>query len=296
LLFGHSQLFNFIILYFVNKRAKKSVPLIWEANAIWGIHKVRSVKGYIVNRLNKYIQKKVFFLADHIISQTDASKNFICDFYKVPSEKVLIIKNAINPEPPLLKRSGVTRQYSKFVKVLCVGLFDEMNGIPFLLDFLKSHQYSKIQFFFIGDGKFSRHVEELANGGLCTYFGSLPHQQMLTEYEYYDYLIVPRLKQKEAELFIPTKLIEAMYYGLIPICSKVNAMEEIVQDGATGFLFEPGNQDSLHNVLKKITTLPRSEREKISSRAITRIISDYNWADNYVKINELYEDCQSDPR
>lgn len=292
ILFGHSQLINFAILYYLNQKIKVKVPLIWEANAIWGIHSINGLLGFLVNQFNKYFQKRVFILADHIVAQTEASKHFINRVFKIPLEKILIVENAINIKLAPPTKTDFPKRYR--VKILCTGLFDEMNGIPFLIEFLNKHQFEAIQFFFIGDGKYRSVVEDLAKKGLCTYLGSIPYQQMLYEYSNYDFIIIPRLAQKEAELFIPTKLIEAMYYGLIPICSKVKAMEEVVQEDITGFLFEPSNSDSLKVVLDTVMKLTLSRREEISKGATNRVLSDFNWEKNHEQLNIIYRSSNDD--
>ncbi len=59
---------------------------------------------------------------------------------------------------------------------------------------------------------------------------------------------------KKARIFVlpsvwyegfPTVLLEAMSYGLPVICSRIGGLPEIVEDGKTGLLYEPGNADEL---------------------------------------------------
>ena len=289
LLFGHSQLFNFAVLYYVNKKLKNKIPLIWEANVIWGIHKVRGLKGNIVNRFNKFLQKRVFDLADHLVVQTVRSQEFISTFYKISPVKIAIIRNAINTSDVLSARLTFPIRKLNYSRVLCLGLFDEMNGIPFLIRFIKEHKVSDFQFYFIGEGKYRPQVEALASNGLCYYLGSMPYTQMQLEYVNYDFIIIPRLAQLEADLFIPTKLIEAMYHGLIPLCSRVKSIEDIVHNDVTGFLFEPEDPGSLLSLLEKVNRLAKPVLEEISQRAMEQIVANYNWQSNHIQLNGLYE-------
>ena len=47
-------------------------------------------------------------------------------------------------------------------------------------------------------------------------------------------------------------LIEAMACGCIPVVTAIPSFKKITNDGAVGFLFEPGNADDLYNALLKI--------------------------------------------
>lgn len=55
------------------------------------------------------------------------------------------------------------------------------------------------------------------------------------------YLVVPSVCYEN----FPLKVVEAFASGLPVIASRLGAMAELVGDGSTGLLFEPGNADDL---------------------------------------------------
>ena len=55
-------------------------------------------------------------------------------------------------------------------------------------------------------------------------------------------------------------IIEAMNRGLPVIASNIGAIPELIKDGYNGFLFEPGDVDSLHSIIENLVNL-----KKISS-------------------------------
>ena len=62
--------------------------------------------------------------------------------------------------------------------------------------------------------------------------------------------------------------IEAMLQGCLTIASKGEGFDGIIQDGVNGFICEPGNQEALENVYKRIAEMTTEERNKIGQAAI----------------------------
>ena len=66
--------------------------------------------------------------------------------------------------------------------------------------------------------------------------------------------------------------IEAMLQGCLTIASKGGGFDGIIRDGVNGFICEPGNQDELENVYKRIAAMTTDERNKIGQAAIDTAI------------------------
>ena len=67
----------------------------------------------------------------------------------------------------------------------------------------------------------------------------------------------------------PSVIIEAMLRGKPVICSRIGGMPEIVDDGVTGLLFDPGDSKDLAAKIERLWTSPdlciemgRAGREK----------------------------------
>jgi len=292
ILFGHSQIFNFFVLHHLKKTYYSNKKILWEANAIWGIHNSIGLKGKIVNIVNKSLQQKVFKMADQIISQTESSKIFIHNVFKINKSKITVITNAVNIDKyDSFPRNNIIGNHgSKNYNVLCLGLFDELNGIPFLLKLIENNNVDGFEFTFVGAGKYKYLVELAASQGKCNYLGSLPYSVMQSKYADFDFVIIPRLPQIEADLFIPTKLVEAMYHGLVPICSKVKAMQDVVIDGFNGYIFEAGNDKNLLALFRTIINTEREKLNSIASEARDTVVKYYNWDSNYTRLNNIYTD------
>jgi glycosyltransferase involved in cell wall biosynthesis len=284
LFFGHSQLWNFFVLQRVRGRYSPDIPLLWEANALWGTVESQSVRHFLANQLNLQVQRYVFQHADAVICQTESARRLIVERFGVEASRCTVITNAVAAGEPARSRRPSTRPY----RMLCLGLFDEMNGIPFLVDAWKRSPEPGLQLTFIGDGKFRPEVEQVCSDGRCEYAGSLPYAAMQARFAEFDLVVIPRLPRPEAHLFIPTKLLEAMHHGVVPICSDVRAMQDVIQDGENGFLFRAADEHSLRAVLHRAAGLDPNELANLAAAAQRTVRESYDWNVNHRRLAAVY--------
>lgn len=285
LLFSHSQLVNYYIL----NRVKQRIPnlkLLWETNAIWGIHRVKGFIQKISINIVFLLQKNILKSADYIISQTESSKTFVVDRFNISSDKITVIENAILPVEITPINELPLYNY------LCFGLFDKMNGIPFILDYVKS-QTQNTDIHFYGNGFYVEEVKTLSQNGSLTYHGSLSKDKMLVEIKKFKYVIIPRLPELEADLFIPTKLIECMANGIVPICSNVKGMSEIVKHRINGFIFNAGDKQDFEKVIEEIKYIDEPAYKSMQKAALKTIFDNYLWPEKHKKLNEIYRKFKS---
>lgn len=62
-------------------------------------------------------------------------------------------------------------------------------------------------------------------------------------------------------------IVEAMACGILVIATKVGGVPELVEDGKTGFLVEPGNARALAQKIQYVLNLPEEHRKKIGENA-----------------------------
>jgi glycosyltransferase involved in cell wall biosynthesis len=76
--------------------------------------------------------------------------------------------------------------------------------------------------------------------------GKLPHEELPYWFSAADLFI--SASHKEGSGYA---LLEAMACGCIPVVTAIPSFKKITDEGRLGFLFEPGNSDSLHEALLK---------------------------------------------
>lgn len=70
--------------------------------------------------------------------------------------------------------------------------------------------------------------------------------------------------------------LEAMVHGLPCIGSRCDAMPEIIEDGVTGFLVEPGNAEALEACVLKLLRDPELAR-RMGCAGHARVMQRYTW-------------------
>lgn len=124
-------------------------------------------------------------------------------------------------------------------KLLYLGQLEATKGVPFLIEALRGNYALVVA----GQGSLLTYVQQ--NG--VDYRGYLFGDEFEKIWSEIDFLIVPSLIIENS----PTVILEAFSYGVPVIASNIGGISELVQDGENGFLFEPGNSQSLLEAIKK---------------------------------------------
>jgi glycosyltransferase involved in cell wall biosynthesis len=98
-----------------------------------------------------------------------------------------------------------------------------------------------------------------------------------------DLLVVP---SSEFDPF-PTVLLEAGQTGVPVLAARVGGVPEIVADGQTGWLFEPGDVKSAVQILKQAMT-QAGLRQQIGRRAVERIKKEFSAAKMVAEFSRIY--------
>lgn len=285
--FGHSQLPNFFILSGVRRLLKSKSSLIWEFNAIWGGISVKSIKNRLAVQIMRYFERKIVKEADALVFQTTAAQEFVRKLYGGSRGSQLIITNAI-PASAIANRDFTEKPNSP-PKVLVNGLFDSMNGLGIVVDYLKMESQPPVELHFFGSGYWEKELKRLADGKRIVFHGSVQREVMQEEYLNFDYHLIPRLKRIEADLFIPSKLLEAMGKGLVPIVSTVRGMTEVVKE-EEGYIIEAGSAKAMAEVFNKIVNISPEEWLSRSRKCQRKINEEYLWGGNHKKLANLYKE------
>lgn len=232
-------------------------------------------------RLRSILMKIFYPFADKIICLTKATKEDLMSFYGFPSSKIEIIPNwtSMAKEKPL--------RLKKEFDLIYMGRLTKAKGVAFLLNaFLKIRQFrGDITLCILGDGEERETVlnfikrKKLENS--VTFKGA--------QYDIRSYLCRSRFllltSEKNIEGF-PTSVLEAMAMGVPVLTRRFLGLEDVIQDGRTGFIF-----DAKEDLVRKLLGLlkdPKTCRE-VSQRAKAQV-EGYNSLDNirhYFKIADI---------
>lgn len=126
----------------------------------------------------------------------------------------------------------------------------------------------------------------LERSARATLLGALTQEQVQAEMRAALALVMPSIGYEN----FPRTLVEAYAHGLPVIASRLGAMAELVRDGTTGLLFEPGSADDLAAKLAWAQANP-SAMDEMGANARREYEQRYAPEINYRQLIAIYRDA-----
>ena len=262
LLHAHSPVLNVMPALWVGR--KLGLPVIYEIRAFWedaavdhGTYTRDSWKYRVVRGLESLMCKKV----DQIAVLCEGLKNDLIH-RGISKQKLTVVPNGIDsqgfqhchPDEELRQKWNL-----KGKRVIAfIGSFYRYEGLDLLIKaFANLVQNRKdLVLLLVGGGEvrdeLSHECQELGIEQQVVMPGRIPHDKIPGVYGLVDLLVYPRISIRLTELVTPLKPLEAMMVKKPLIASDIGGHRELIKDGETGFLFEPGNVEALSSAMKRI--------------------------------------------
>lgn len=291
---------------------KKNIPFVLEFNSsdVWKIKNWKN-NDMFLKRIFKTIYYKIFKLpivstiekynlnsAAHIVVVSDALKNILLKF-GVDENKIIVNPNGIDESKynPQIKCDDVKQKYNLENKIVIgfIGTFGQWHGAENIAlafgKLLKRYpEYkNKAKLFMIGDGirmsAVKKYILEFGLQENVVLTGLIPQYEGAKFLNACDILINATVPNPDGSEFFgsPTKLFEYMAMGKAIICSDMAQMSEILEQGKTAYMVEPGNIDELATAMKEL--VDDSElRRRLGNSARDEVIKKYTWDKHVDKI------------
>jgi len=194
----------------------------------------------------------------------------------LPEEKIVVKPNFVHPDP------GDGEHKGNFA--LFVGRLSAEKGIRTMLSawrLLKS-----VPLKIVGDGPLMSEVKaQIKQERLgIEVLGRLPREEVFSLMRQASFLVFP----SEWYEGFPMTIAEAFACGLPVLASRLGAMAELVEDGRTGLLFEPGNPEDLAARVAWAWTHPE-EMRRMGKAARQKFEEKYTAEKNYQMLMQIYE-------
>ena len=197
----------------------------------------------------------------HVIAITDFTRRYIIDTYGVPADRVSLIYQGTDvasftpdADRAATARTKYTLPATAGPIIGCVGSFEDRKGQVMLLDALARvrDELAGAHVMLVGDGPDEEMLRQhVAEQGLEQHVTFFPFTTEPVEvFEVIDVLALPST-YKEG---LPNVILEAMAMGLPVVSSRLAGTPEVVVDGVTGILVEPGDVDSLAAAIVRLGT------------------------------------------
>lgn len=247
-------------------KEKWNIPLILEYNGsfVW-IGKNWGGAKMIHKKLIERVENLVLNKADLIVVVSEVSKSDLIQVHGVDPSKILVNPNGVDPElyHPNISGEPIRQKFQLQEKRVFgfIGTFSQWHGVTFLadaiLDFFLKYPDKKdfVSFLLIGKGpEFSiveSKLKNLIQSGQVIFPGQIPQEEGPEYLAACDVLLSPHVPNPDGTKFFgsPTKLFEYMAMGKPIIASSLEQIGEILEDGVSAKLHEPGDQQQCVELL-----------------------------------------------
>lgn len=236
-------------------------------------------------------------LATKIVCFSRAAKRHLTEKWHVDPRKISVIPLGVSTE--LFSRSYEAQAirsdlglYDAAV-VMFVGSFQHWHGLDHLVEgFARvSREFPEAKLLLVGDGParaaVERKIAQLGIGDRASITGIVPHDSVPGMLAFADVVVAPYPHLPQDLWFSPLKLYEYMAAAKAIVASSAGQIAEVLQDGYSGLLVEPGNVQELS---RAIIRLLRDEdlRVRLGHNARREAVEKHSWQSHAQKLEELY--------
>lgn len=204
-----------------------------------------------------------------VISITDFTRKYLVDHYEIPENMVELIYQGTEVDRFTSTEKTVEEAYKRYPLpenagpvLASVGSFEERKGQIHLLNAVKKLRDSSmpdVHAMFVGEGPDEKMLksktEELGIEKNVSFFPFTSEPNYI--FDRIDILTLPSL-YKEG---LPNVILEAMSMNLPVVSSEMAGIPEVVINGETGYMTEPGNEEELVDAVEKLWADPEKCRK-----------------------------------
>jgi glycosyltransferase involved in cell wall biosynthesis len=229
--------------------------------------------------------------ANRVIALTSREARYL-ERLGVAHERIAVIPNGVDMEEFAPVRAAMRE--GDDVRILFAGrCYPQQKGLEVLLDamaFLRDD--ARIRLRIVGEdwGGHSVIRSMARSHGIkdrITLLGRVDRPSLIEEFQSADVFVLPSLFDS-----FPIAILEAMAAGLPVVATRVGGVPDIVEDGRTGVLVDPGDAKALAGALRGLAS-DGSARREMGRRGRERA-RQFSWEEILPQIKRVYEDAISE--
>jgi glycosyltransferase involved in cell wall biosynthesis len=243
------------------------------------------------SRVKNGLDRLTAVLADKYIAVSDAARAYTIKHSKLAPQKIITVYNGIECrntyQGQAVSRRNLEVDENDLVLAL-IGRLHKQKGhlvllkaLPFIL--LEAPQTKVL---FCGEGEeetcLRRMVENMGLAGHVRFLGLLENASRILPH--IDILVLPSLWEG-----MPHVVLEAMAAGRPVVASRIEGLDELVEDGKTGLLFRSGDSRSLAEALLKLIN-NRGLAQTMGAAARERVMKNFQLKETVQKTVRLYQE------
>ena len=182
-----------------------------------------------------------------------------------------------------------------------VGTFGPWHGVEKLAAAIKMIPFNvPLRFLLVGSGSLHGEVEkrlkdEVATGRVI-FTGAVGHDRVPGLLDACDILVAPHVPLADGSEFFgsPTKIFEYMAMGKGIVASRLGQIGEVLADGDTALLVDPGNVDELRAAIVRLTD-DEGLRKSLGARAREVAQREHTWTHNAQRVIDEFKALTASP-
>jgi len=277
------------------------VPTVLEVNETIGVDRTRQGKTPVMPWLAAWLERQILRQATGLVVVSHYLKEQMVAAGH-PAERVLVLPNAVDPDrfdPVRADGAEIRARYGLEGKPVIgfVGSFTKWHGIDMLLRACAAvaAEFPELRVLLVGDGAQRDESEALAKelgiGDRVVFPGRVPHAAIPDYMGAMDIGVMPNSNVYGS----PMKVFEYMAMGMPAVAPRFGPLEEAINDGETGLIFEPGSLESLTACLRALVAEPE-RRARLGRAARVKVLNQHLWEHNARAITELADRFRPAPR
>jgi glycosyltransferase involved in cell wall biosynthesis len=270
----------------------RSIPLVLEVNAPLAYEQQRYRAGLTCPPLARWVERMIWRKATLLIAVSESLRSQV-QGAGVPPTRIHVLPNAVDTRVFHMGLEGepVRERFNldgRFV-IGFVGTFKRWHGVDLLLaafqDLHRAHP--SIHLLLVGDGPLRAGFEdEVRKTGLeeaVTFAGGVAHQDVPHYLAAMDVAVAP-YPALDQFYYSPLKLFEYLAAGRAVVASRIGQVAEIVVDGVTGLLYEPGDRAALVDCIRRLQR-DAALRNELGRKA-SAACSEHTWSQNAARVTD----------
>lgn len=268
------------------------IPIALEVNDTVRNERTRQGKSLAMPWLAARIERRIFRAATGIAVVSGFLKGQVAELGVAP-QRIQVTPNAVDSrwfDPRKADAEAVRSRWGLQHKTVIgfAGSFTKWHAVDLLVRAAAElvPEFPDLHLLLVGDGAKRAETEalvaELNMTARAHFTGKLPHSEMPGLMAAMDIGVMP-----ESNPFgSPMKVFEYMAMGCPAVGPRYGPLEEAIEDGVTGMLFEPRNQADLTRCLRSLLADP-TRRRQLGSQARQKVLNRHLWRHNAQAVVDL---------
>ena len=212
--------------------------------------------GTPMSRLLRWLDRWACARADHVLMDTEAHIDYLVDTFKLPRDRFSrVFVGAVEPDSPE-GMSGPDRFGDTPFRVLFVGKFIPLHGLPFIMEAAnRLKDMPDIVFHFVGTGQLTDEIHETArrlNLENVRFTDWIPYERVHRFLQGWGVCLGIFGTSGKAARVIPGKVFVALSAGKAVITADSPAIRELLADEESALLCGRGDPEALAGAIRRL--------------------------------------------